>query len=776
MCVGAVLKAQAGVASDQQDSLEVESEKMEEGVAAVAREQLPLTEAEEKMRGETGGEATQAELSREQKMVQEIQARAGELLAAWAGLQEMFRIPKKERQAERREHEREADRETSHREREEVGARRLSSHYHRSYQETGGHGVMRGGGGHSNTSLTTGNRRNLRLDDRTGRLSRSNLNRDDRRMLFQAKVEEENRQKVMRTAVAARHDQCCKLLSMDPANTPLLPKYPEFYLSAGKWIPMPPPPLTLDPTWTTPKMAALPAEAFRAGDPPLPNPRFIYPPGCCPEPPAEPLQQTLKTPESEAEICAFYDKLYYGSRAASPRSPLSAAISAQLERKRHVSGASVDISPDYRSPSPVTRSLTPPTSLSFLSSAGCEDPVLETRQHQPCSPHHQELSLHQTEADNSAASANLGPHQPQAAACEAGLVVRLPPRWRAARDGSGRVYYYHAATRQSQWEPPSEDQEDGEAGTAGQHSQQAYRVETAETDSEEDQGEEGEDTDTEEDSEEETEESAAPEPEPEVGDIPDSDLSATEKRMLLRMRRRTKEERRNMRRLKREKLKERHEQERLVTRERHKRHRRDGLVEEHLVPARISDKDKLDLMTFKEMRERLLNKDKIREEQLKEVCRLMITVYFVVLLTSSRPQEREEEEKERREERSRLDKIKREERRALEKAKRESETRNLGSEDQMDLSVDISLSESNVSISDSFLLSTPQPSVTSTSQGRTTQAAADTSSDVEKKHKEKFVKEMSKTVVKILDPYRKKGVKGHIRKNDDFKYLAKKVI
>ena len=74
-----------------------------------------------------------------------------------------------------------------------------------------------------------------------------------------------------------------------------------------------------------------------------------------------------------------------------------------------------------------------------------------------------------------------------------------------------------------------------------------------------------------------------------------------------------------MRRLKREKLKERHEQERLVTRERHKRHRRDGLVMEHLVPARISDKDKVDLMTFKEIRERLLNKDKIREQQLKEV-------------------------------------------------------------------------------------------------------------------------------------------------------------
>ena len=124
MCVGAVLKAQAGVAAEQQDSLEVESEKMEEeGVAALAREQLPLTEAEEKMRGEMSGEATQAELSAEQKMIQEIQARAGELLAAWSGLQEMFRIPKKERQAVRREHEREADRETSHREKERESER-----------------------------------------------------------------------------------------------------------------------------------------------------------------------------------------------------------------------------------------------------------------------------------------------------------------------------------------------------------------------------------------------------------------------------------------------------------------------------------------------------------------------------------------------------------------------------------------------------------------------------------------------------------------------------
>merc|ERR1712037_783436 len=104
-----------------------------------------------------------------------------------------------------------------------------------------------------------------------------------------------------------------------------------------------------------------------------------------------------------------------------------------------------------------------------------------------------------------------------------------------------------------------------------------------------------------------------------------------------------------------EKFKERHEAERMVTRERHTRHRRDGLVVEHIVPARVSDKDKADLMTFKEMRERLLNKDKIREQQMKE--------------------EREEEEKERREERAKVDKASRERKRAAEKAKREAEFR-----------------------------------------------------------------------------------------------------
>lgn len=349
---------------------------------------------------------------------------------------------------------------------------------------------------------------------------------------------------------------------------------------------------------------------------------------------------------------------------------------------------------------------------------------------------------------------------------DSALIVKLPPKWKTARDSSGRVYYYHSVTRVTQWDPPSLEEE--EEGGGGEHVNNVHSVETADTDEEEDRSEEGEDTDTEDDSEEESEEIAAEnggenKEEAEDGEIPDSDLSASEKRMLLRMRGRTKEERTNMRRMKKERDRERREQERMFSRERHTRHRRDGLVEEHLVPARISEKDKVDLMTFKEMRERLLNKDKIREQQLKE--------------------EKEEDEKERREERSRLEKIRKEEKRAAEKAKRESEFRQMAGDGEIVAGSDMHSMVTPESRQVTPVKVTPQPSSSSdipaqsspASSKKTTQAAADTSSDVEKKHKEKFVKEVSKLVVKILDPYRKKGVRGHISNTDDFKHLAKKL-
>merc|ERR1711952_611088 len=107
-------------------------------------------------------------------------------------------------------------------------------------------------------------------------------------------------------------------------------------------------------------MAALPPQAFKPGDPPLPNPRSIYPPGCCPEPEPEP-ETSLDQSETEADICSFYDKLYYGegrsqSHSSTPspahRSPLSEAISAQLHQNSLDYSGSQELSPDYRAPAP----------------------------------------------------------------------------------------------------------------------------------------------------------------------------------------------------------------------------------------------------------------------------------------------------------------------------------------------------------------------------------------------------------------------------------------
>ncbi|ESO12797.1 hypothetical protein HELRODRAFT_62476 [Helobdella robusta] len=32
---------------------------------------------------------------------------------------------------------------------------------------------------------------------------------------------------------------------------------------------------------------------------------------------------------------------------------------------------------------------------------------------------------------------------------------RLPPNWKSTKDSTGKIYYYHAITRQTQWDPPT---------------------------------------------------------------------------------------------------------------------------------------------------------------------------------------------------------------------------------------------------------------------------------------------------------------------------------
>ena len=128
-------------------------------------------------------------------------------------------------------------------------------------------------------------------------------------------------------------------------------------------------------------------------------------------------------------------------------------------------------------------------------------------------------------------------------------------------------------------------------------------------------------------------------------------------------------------------------------------------------------------MTFEEMRVRLANRDAIREKQEAE--------------------ERAEEEREL-EEAARL----RREQRELERGGKSGDP----SQPQRKTTSQIQI----------------EPSVTA--------AAADTSSEVERKIKERFLKETSKVVVKVLDPYRRDEASvAKIKNVEDFKHLAKKV-
>ena len=121
-------------------------------------------------------------------------------------------------------------------------------------------------------------------------------------------------------------------------------------------------------------------------------------------------------------------------------------------------------------------------------------------------------------------------------------------------------------------------------------------------------------------------------------------------------------------------------------------------------------------MTFEEMRVRLANRDAIREKQEAE--------------------ERAEEEREM------------EEAARARREKRELERKNDSAQSQ----------------------------IATLAVEQTVAAAADTSSEVERKIKDRFLKETSKVVVKVLDPYRRDDASvAKIKTIEDFKHLAKKV-
>jgi len=927
--------------------------------------------------------------------VAKVQQKAKELLKRWSLLQEVFKIPKKERHKLRVEHEREVDR-YYNQNRGHTNAKLQSSRYssqdiltrhnniprpekpvfttpERSHQisvvinqtpdqrkdvDIAG---PRTGSGHKNrydkflydrsrqsTVIVPRERKNLRLDDKEGKLHCTGLSRDQRRTMFEAKVKEEARQKSLRLAINSRHAHYCRYLYLKPEVTPLFDKYPEYFLVGDRWVDIPKV-AELEENFVVPSMAWLPDEAYRASDPKAVNARDIYPPGVCPpEPP--PAPRIIRVPGKEAtewDVMMYYEEMYRrqpkseptsptqtdnllgkrkippypghellpslpeviffdptevtpedspappapvpapvpppalpgsgtgtpqfpgtpahcASRPASRASQTGSVVGTPLpqitssSRKSVSSGKKsrestadktsrtmkrrsleqdyasqaqdnilmdkiraelklgdgalplpgdvlmspplnriqVDSSPDdYRSPSPVqrdnTNSASPsptPTSTSRFTSemSRPETPDSESAFIKRSAPkvidfldseanlensssmfwNNRDTSRVQSSAEmelcdslsvhyntdvglpvaSTVTQANTNGWQVdsvevsgiaatnEATAANNDLTVRLPRNWRAARDSSGRVYYYHVEEMVPQWELPVSNERFDQESTVASSDESVEREEIPmETNSSDD--EEEEDSDEEKENGEETEETEA-EPIEESQLVQDYDLSASEKKMLLRMRDRSqsaKLERSNRRKAKRRAERERREQEREMLEARSERHRTNGLVSEYAIPRDRNNS------VAKEIRLKLKNKEEILRQIDEEIMRDELT-------------ERQEQ-----------DRIRREQIKA-EKSKKEIGQSVTRKQEIADINIPITST-----------VPSPAPNQPQSRTSAVHTAPADTSSETERKARDKFVKEMSAVIVKALDPFRNPKSKGHIKTNEDFKHLAKKL-
>ncbi len=538
-----------------------------------------------------------------QKKVRVVREKAAELLEAWSTLQEVFKIPKKELVKLRAEHEREVDR---------AAAARLSQSLRGDAYGVADKDALKerlvlpppppppptrasfsssrradgGGGGDTEQFFFPRQqqqhpreRRISRFDDQTGLLHRPTtlgreLSREHRRQLFAAKAEVEEMERKRRRLLQQQHENKCYYLGMDAAITPMFEQYPEFYLdpNTGEWMPMPEKYPLVDVSWGYAGMASLPLRAFNPEtDPPMSpylDPAFFYPPGVVPVsyiygvPLGEKADEIVSS--MYPEVTEDPDNPHRRERLQQPPPPptalpfLSSDPAGEIPFLGESADGPVTTQPDYEPGAPSNSSGDPTTEVPDVTSIAGG-----------------------TANGYGGSSGNGNNPRPQ-------IVVRLPPRWRCAKDAQGRVYYYNTQTKEAQWDPPSgdgdEDAEDAEADVL--ECETASLVAESPRDgnggSNGEDDEESDDEDDEDGEEEEGEDAVKRRVEIE---ILSSDLSAQEKELLLARRKRTKSERRAERKQKRERDREKREYERRKRRERHGKHKKSGLVTEHLIPV-----------------------------------------------------------------------------------------------------------------------------------------------------------------------------------------------
>ncbi|XP_063224912.1 histone-lysine N-methyltransferase SETD2 isoform X2 [Bacillus rossius redtenbacheri] len=202
---------------------------------------------------------------------------ASSLLAEWASLKEVFRIPKKERLEQMKEHEREADRGyKEYLDREEVHNQKT---YDR-HRKRGEYERPRDRSKRSKDSPDSERSRKIsRYEDRVI-VPLPRISKEEHRQLFAMKVarrEEEERQRRQQQEMWQQHEQRCMALGMDPRVTSAFDPgtgYPCFYdPGTNMWQPYPP---SQDPNSLTPPEIR-PSPIYKPGNPHMPAPPLLQP-------------------------------------------------------------------------------------------------------------------------------------------------------------------------------------------------------------------------------------------------------------------------------------------------------------------------------------------------------------------------------------------------------------------------------------------------------------------------------------------------------------------
>ncbi|XP_051166844.1 histone-lysine N-methyltransferase SETD2 isoform X2 [Leptopilina boulardi] len=359
-------------------------------------------------------QANNLKQEKEQVLITEL---ATNLIADWSNLKEVFRIPKKERIEQMKEHEREADRgykeELEKEQKRETYERYRSDRYNRS--ETDKRDRRRG---RESPDFEYSRSKDKRLDERSNLIPVPRMTKYERRQLFALKVakEEEEKQRRQQQELWKEHETRCLALGMDPHTTAALDPqtgYPLFFNSAvGQWQPYP----IQDGSELQQQMTPVYVGGSQMTSTSHQN---------IVTPPLHVLQPGISvdiSPSLQAAMYPINQTPTYSQQTTQFPPPLSIPPQQFQESPLQISNNLVQIHNGTSSIPVQGQSL-------FI-----------------------EKSIENSFQVAHAVETPKPPSQP-----DIPPPLDLPPKWKWAKDERGRMYYYHVKERISQWLPPPPD-------------------------------------------------------------------------------------------------------------------------------------------------------------------------------------------------------------------------------------------------------------------------------------------------------------------------------